>query len=651
MATPDGKFIFVANYSSGTVSVIDTATNTIVGDPIATGVQAIFSVVTPDSQRVYVSGTTLDNAHMAVVAIDTATRTAGAPIITGTNAGRAPVIAMTPNGRYIYVTDEDANSISVIDTSANSVVGTPITVPDPIDLRVTPDGKTLYVTSQESNSVFALDTATNTISKTISVAGATELVISPDGARVYVSDRGVAIRIIDSASNTLLANTIAIPDTSRIAGTFTVSPDGRYIYLPNDTLGHVTVVDTTTGAVKSITTGGVWGADWSARVTPHITAVSADGRYLYVGGLFYNGLSFGTVQVIDTLNGTITDPIVVGGTAWVNEMIVAPSGMVYAVNNVGTAGTVAVIDPSVPLSFHIPGIVSPAELGPFGEAEFPSGRTTPTPLEVWRGVVSLVQTTFSRAANAITNSLFAVRQAVAPPVQKPQSPTTTAALYDRLRDKTGTAPNSIWIDKIDASDGIRYVIYFGGTIPTSLDPRQATLANNLPSYNGVVKPNQWNVIARALTAAGGDPTAPVMLVGYSQGGLDAQNVAQKLGLNVTAVVLYAAPLISGPPTEYPQIDIGAYADPVVHDFTKQPQTGQHETRNLTYGVVTSTYKRYADQWWYNPFWAWQMHGDKATYIDAAKAFDNVAKGGSVPAYSALRSAVLQYKGTVSQSWK
>ncbi|MBB3603262.1 YVTN family beta-propeller protein [Mycolicibacterium sp. BK556] len=147
VATPDGKFIFVANYSSGTVSVIDTATNTIVGDPIATGVQAIFSVVTPDSQRVYVSGTTLDNAHMAVVAIDTATRTAGAPIITGTNTGRAPVIAMTPNGRYIYVTDEDANSISVIDTSANSVVGTPITVPDPIDLRVTPDGKTLYVTS------------------------------------------------------------------------------------------------------------------------------------------------------------------------------------------------------------------------------------------------------------------------------------------------------------------------------------------------------------------------------------------------------------------------------------------------------------------------------------------------------------------------
>jgi YVTN family beta-propeller protein len=65
--TPDGKYAYVANNHGTTVSVINTATNTVIGPPIA--------------------------------------------------VGNSPVgVAVTPNGKYVFVTNNSDNTVSVIST-------------------------------------------------------------------------------------------------------------------------------------------------------------------------------------------------------------------------------------------------------------------------------------------------------------------------------------------------------------------------------------------------------------------------------------------------------------------------------------------------------------------------------------------------------
>ena len=79
--TPDGSKVYVANYFSATVSVIDTATNTVIGGPIPVGAGASGVAVTSDGSKVYVA----NYVSNTVSVIDTATNTViGGPIPVGT---------------------------------------------------------------------------------------------------------------------------------------------------------------------------------------------------------------------------------------------------------------------------------------------------------------------------------------------------------------------------------------------------------------------------------------------------------------------------------------------------------------------------------------------------------------------------------------
>jgi YVTN family beta-propeller protein len=113
--TPDGKSAYVSNLS-GTVSVINAATNTVLGPAIDLGGFPSGIAVTPDANLAYV-GTTI-----------------------------------------IHPVDVVTGAISVINTANNKIVGTPIEMGDvPAGIAITPDGKFAYV---GANSIFIL-TPTN----------------------------------------------------------------------------------------------------------------------------------------------------------------------------------------------------------------------------------------------------------------------------------------------------------------------------------------------------------------------------------------------------------------------------------------------------------------------------------------------------------
>jgi YVTN family beta-propeller protein len=71
----------------------------------------------------------------------------------------APATARAQN---VYITNSGSDTVSVIATATNTVVGSPITVGDgPGGVAVTPDGSKLYVANSDSGTVSVIATATN----------------------------------------------------------------------------------------------------------------------------------------------------------------------------------------------------------------------------------------------------------------------------------------------------------------------------------------------------------------------------------------------------------------------------------------------------------------------------------------------------------
>ena len=106
---------YVVNTFDNTVSVIDTATQT-VEDTIVVGNTPEYVAVTPDGAKAYVSNFSDDTVSV----IDTATNS----VIAVISVGAEPVgIGITPDGTKAYVVDLGQNTVSVIDTATETVTG------------------------------------------------------------------------------------------------------------------------------------------------------------------------------------------------------------------------------------------------------------------------------------------------------------------------------------------------------------------------------------------------------------------------------------------------------------------------------------------------------------------------------------------------
>src|SRR5215216_2102790 len=71
--------------------------------------------------------------------------------------------AITPNGRWLYASNEDAGTASVIDAQSHAVVSTLVVGIEPEGVAVSPDGKWVYITAETSNTVSVIDTRTKKV--------------------------------------------------------------------------------------------------------------------------------------------------------------------------------------------------------------------------------------------------------------------------------------------------------------------------------------------------------------------------------------------------------------------------------------------------------------------------------------------------------
>ncbi len=276
--TPDGKLAYVTSTVTKAVSVVDLATNAVIAAiPIPAG-PPVYVAFTPDGAHAYVS--VFDEANPAansIVVVDTASRSVTATI----PAEKYPyAIAVSPNGRQVYVPNHDADLISVIDTATNTVTNKITVRPNPHSVAFSVDGRRAYVANHASNVVTVLDTKNGAILAEIPVGRSPHsIAMSPDSSRVYVVDYDAdSVAVIDPAANTVVGT---IP-VQREPQSVKFAPDGKHAYVVNDGSNTVSVIDTATGQVT---------ATLGVGQTPTDIFVAPDGRHAYVTNISSNDVT------------------------------------------------------------------------------------------------------------------------------------------------------------------------------------------------------------------------------------------------------------------------------------------------------------------------------------------------------------------------
>lgn len=315
MAMPGvGDRVYTADQNSNTISVIDPATNRLLGQIRLGNTRP--DVLSPIYKgEVNVHGLGFSPDHRTLLAISTASNSV-AFIDTATNRvegiayiGRAPHEGFfTPDGKAVWVVVRGEDYISVLDPATFRETGRIATAPGPGMLRFHPDGKRAFVVHSFTPEVDVIDVSSRAILKRIPVASPFSpfLQITPDGREVWLTHKDVGkVTRIDATTMEVRE----VFDTGLVTNHlgFATTSAGMFAYV---TVGAENVV-------KVYSTG-----DEAAQVAtipvgalPHGIWPSDDGSRMYVG--LENG---DAVDVIDTAANRVIARIPAGQ---------APQALVY----------------------------------------------------------------------------------------------------------------------------------------------------------------------------------------------------------------------------------------------------------------------------------------------------------------------------------
>ena len=319
-------FAYIGNIGESKLSVIDSATNSVVATvPLPESVTGI--AVNPAGTRVYAA----NSLHAYV--IDTATNAIVATVTVGTGIGGYAGVAVHPAGTRVYVTSNLGQSaVKVIDTVTNTVIADlPAYYDTPVGIAVNAAGTKFYVANMFSGSVSVYDTAS---SRMIAIVDLTVdnpcgrspmpfgVAVNPAGTRVYVANQNCMgpdgywyTSVIETDTYTVIAHVAS--GTSPSPRGVAVSPDGSRVYVSNGA-----VIDTAT--LKMIATFP--GSSLNG------IALNPDGTRAYLPILTFG--SPGYVSVIDTTTNAAIATVNVGGTAFAFGQFVVPASEPFGISTV-----------------------------------------------------------------------------------------------------------------------------------------------------------------------------------------------------------------------------------------------------------------------------------------------------------------------------
>jgi YVTN family beta-propeller protein len=307
---------YVSNEDDGSVSVVDTQRLEVVAT-IAVGKRPRGMVLSRDGRQLYVVVSGLpkcpppltdeqcakmprDPKADGVVIVDTAGQRVSRVLKGVTDPER---VELSRDERSLYVTDEDAARLSVIDIARGKLVAKIPVGHEPEGVRLAPNGQWLLVTSESENNVAIIDAATHRVLHTVLVGNRPrDIAFSADSSTAYVTGEADAsvyrIALPDGAPATQI---VQMRKDARPMGIVMDVPRERFYVSTGrgGTLAAIAVTDSK--VIKEVPVGA---RPWGVALTP-------DGRRLVTA----NGTS-GDLSVVDTDTLAVVGKVSVGKGPW-----------------------------------------------------------------------------------------------------------------------------------------------------------------------------------------------------------------------------------------------------------------------------------------------------------------------------------------------
>jgi YVTN family beta-propeller protein/VCBS repeat-containing protein len=613
--------IYVANAGSGSVTIISAQHHPV--ETIAVGVEPNRVVVGRNGELIvtnkYDGTVTVLSTNSDALAgfgltrgLLTSSSVSGAQVaigpdgriyVAGSGYFTTSIVSYTPDGRYVS------------STSVENFLGSTV------EMVVAGDGRVYAVLSGQfgDHTLRAMNLADRSTTNILSSRKLSGLTIGLDG-NLYVVDQTLGLLSVvdpdDYSTVRQIPITVQPYDTSLLA----VGSDGRiYVTGQSDTGTVVNVVDPEDYSIETVSV---------SRAVNGI-AVGADGR------VYLSNYSDESVTVLSS-DHSVAETLAIGLSPL--GVTVGPEGKVFVTGMAATGAgyAVMVIDPdsyslgSFSLGGYTADLVSDATnfyvltisgYSPGGATFFSLDRVSPTPdppIDPDPGEWTPPDDPSESPATNLGNA-----------------PNSTADLYDRLREKTNNANHGIYIETVEDGMGQkRLIVYIGGTDPNIfwLGDEQSVLGNIQASLH-IPKSTHTSAIDAAL--AGCTECSEIMLVGYSQGGIDAQNLAWfAYPDKVTTVVTFGAPIMMYPQSGDATVHIQDLLDPITGAFNAPHLSLANYLVGAGFSEISGVMPR----------WGWpesmETHTNKTTYTTLGDRFD----ANKDKKYNNVKEAMMRFRG-------
>jgi YVTN family beta-propeller protein len=306
VVSPDSRFVYVADFLSSTITVIDTSINQVTAT-IPGVARAEFLAISPDGQTLYASGSKRSpTEHAEVTVISTSTNTVTKRIKLGSQENEVTSLAMRPGGTELWASTD--TGIFIIDTS-NDQISSKIALGSQTDEIVfTQHGRWAYASyTTGTSSIAAYIALIRSSTRRVVISKMAQrnlpapkqtgffgsISLNPNDLRLYVMDNQSnslnSIEAIDLLNNRTVNSIYSAPHGTFIIGE-SVTPDGQYLYVLGETPDTVVTValgsNTVVGQPVPVGFGG--------RI-----AIAPDGKYAYVSGRSSPTGGNGQVTIID----------------------------------------------------------------------------------------------------------------------------------------------------------------------------------------------------------------------------------------------------------------------------------------------------------------------------------------------------------------
>ena len=245
LAVPRGtNKLYVGNEGSNSVSVISLSRREVI-TTIDVGSRPHHMHASADGSRVYVA----EFGTNKIGVIDTMTDTLIAEWATGSPTEWTHAPAPTHDGKTLYAVNSTSNTLVALDAHTGAIQWSMTTGANPSELHITHDGRTGYLSVRNDDVVEVLDLAARQVTRRIPVGDQPDTVqLSPDEQTLIVANRGTPAEVDVINLRSFAVAKFLFP-AERLAGHNWLSANGRYTFVSLDDPGAVGVIDHKTNSI------------------------------------------------------------------------------------------------------------------------------------------------------------------------------------------------------------------------------------------------------------------------------------------------------------------------------------------------------------------------------------------------------------------